>query len=61
MSEIDRIRAAAAHPENWKSVKVSPHPSERAACVLLSLMTSWPSLRPRRRTIPNLHARRVKR
>lgn len=49
MSEIERIRSAAPHPENWKPVKSSLHPSDCASYVLLNLMTSWPTITPRRR------------
>lgn len=45
MSEIERIRAAAAHPENWKSVKRPP--ARRGPEPLRSLLTSWPGAQPR--------------
>lgn len=59
MSEIERIRAAAAHTENWKIIRTSPNASERAACVLLNLTTSWPGIQPRRRSVPKIRARRA--
>lgn len=45
MSEIERIRAAAAHLENWKLVKSSPAPARRQPDALQSLLTSWPGAR----------------
>ena len=42
MSEIERIQAAAAHPENWKLVKNSRRPARRLTDPLRSLMASWP-------------------
>lgn len=59
MSEIERIRAAAAHPENWRVIKVSPSASERKACVLLNLTTSWPGIQPRQCSAKQIHIRRV--
>lgn len=46
MSEIERIQAAAAHPENWKVVKGTRRPALRQADPLRSLTTSWPGARP---------------
>lgn len=45
MSEIERIQAAAAHPENWKPVKRSHLPARRELDPLQSLLTSWPGSR----------------
>lgn len=59
MSEIERIRAAAAHPENWRIIQASPSASERAACALLNLTTSWPGIQPRRRSATKIRARRA--
>ncbi|PKL78131.1 MAG: hypothetical protein CVV27_03800 [Candidatus Melainabacteria bacterium HGW-Melainabacteria-1] len=44
MSDIERIRAAAAHPENWKPIKRSRPQARRTAHPLQSLMTSWPGV-----------------
>lgn len=57
MSELERIRAAAAHPENWQIIKAFVPPSEQAACVLLSLMTSWPNLQEPQRQSSRLHSK----
>lgn len=59
MSEIERIRAAVAHPENWRVIEASPSASEHAACVLLNLATSWPGIQPRRRSAKQIRIRRV--
>lgn len=46
MSEIERIQAAAAHPENWQVVKSSRRPARRQADPLRSLSASWPGAQP---------------
>lgn len=46
MSEIERIQAAAAHPENWKPITKSRQPARREPEPLQSLLTSWPGARP---------------
>lgn len=61
MSEIDRIRAAAAHPENWKIIKKPPTAAEQAARTLQNLATSSPGIQPRRRSASRFRARRARR
>lgn len=46
MSEIERIRAAAAHPENWKPVKRRHQPARPAVSPLHNLLTGWPAPQP---------------
>jgi hypothetical protein len=51
MNEIERIRAAAARPENWKTVQRGARPATRPRASLLSLLASCAIIRLLRPTV----------